>query len=474
MITKEEMELCFAEYEKNKPFFAHNRNLLDIYEGNLEEYILKDLSNSLSPEAYKTMKDRVAPINILNKIVDKTSTVYSQAPNRKVVGESSSEQDMELLSWYEEQMSVNSAMQTGTELYNLSKSHLLQPYVHNGVPSLRAIPNTNFFILALDRVDPMRPTHVVCFKEIDHNKVLFFCYTDMDYTIFNQDLEIQYGMMAAVQNENGINPYGKIPFVYVNQAKFRSMPKPDTDVLTMTKLIPVLMSDLNYAVKFQCFTLLYTINAKDGGIVFAPNAVISIKGENDESKPEVGMIKPQVDINQVLGLIETQLSLWLNSKGIRPGAIGALTKDNFANGISKIIDEMDTVDYKRKLADQYSRVEKELWNLVMHHMHPVWAYNGDIDTAELFSMDAKVQTNFNLQLPAQSRIDLVNEVKTELDAGLISKRTALKRLNPTMSDDEITKMMDEMDEERVLRATPVQQALPPAKEEEQEDQEEVA
>jgi len=212
-------------------------------------------------------------------------------------------------------------------------------------------------------------------------------------------------------------------------------------------------SDLNLAAMFQCFSILWTIDLNDTNLKFAPNAVWALKSDpTSDKKPEIGSIKPQVDYDQVLGLIQSQLTIWLSTKGIRAGSVGTLTTDNFASGISKLIDEMDTYEARQKQTGIYLKAEAELWDLTLNYMHPYWADSGQIDNPARWTPTATVATKFAVQLPAQSRGVAVRDLRDEYAAGFISRRGALAKLNPEMSDAELDALMVEIDAERTIKA----------------------
>ncbi len=438
-----DMRLLIGAFKRYTPLFQHVAVLLDIHEGNLLKYIEEDLVQQLSPQSYAQCKWRLAPINLMNKIVEKTSKIYQPAPARRLIG--GTDQDVARFEQYCEWFDVNTLMRDAAEMLTLNKSMLVQPYANKGKAKARVVQNDHFFAVSTDEVDPLEPTHITTFrpgKKGDGGSE-FTAYTDADILIFNEKEEVDTAAMAALNNPMGVNPFGRVPFVYKSQSKKKLMPQPDSDVLRMTKLIPILFSDLNYAAMFQAFSIMYGINVDEENLKISPNAFWRFKQDKTtDAKPEVGILRPTVDIDQVLSLIETQLSLWLNSRGIRPGSVGKLTKDNFASGISKMIDEMDTVELRQTLVDEMTCVEEEFWDLVMFSMHPVWLRNGELGAiAGEFSPGCEVEVVFNTQLPVISRGQLVADLSAERAAGFVDQETCIRKLNPLMADDEIAALI---------------------------------
>lgn len=441
-----------VELVKSKSnYLSHNEVLFNIYEGDLLTYICADLKKQLSERAYTQMVCRVAPINILIKIIDKLSKIYQQSPVRSV--EDGTDQDAELLSWYEKEMEINAKMNIANEFFNLFKNCLIQPYIHNGCPRLRAIPSDRFVVISTDPVDPLNPTGIVLVHSVEKDAfgspvVIYHAYTDSEFLIFNSKEEILYSKMEALGNAEGVNPIGRLPFIYVNKSSNLLMPVQDSDTLKMTKLIPILISDLNYAVMYQSFSITYGINIDAADMEKNPDAFWFLKQDDPELKPEIGIIKPQVDITEVLGLVQSELALWLNSKGIKPGSIGQLQGDNFSSGVSKMIDEMDTTESKKEQVTYFQAAEKRLWDLLLNYLHPYWVKQGLIENKVIFTPTASVQTDFLEQKTIGTRKDLVDEVKEEFEAGFLTKKDAIKRLNPEMTEEQIEEYIAEIAEEK--------------------------
>lgn len=438
--------------DNHKQLLAHNRKLFNIYEGDLLPLVKDSLSEHLSPQVFSQMVSRISPINVLIKIVDKLSKIYQQDPSRTV--SQGNDTDMELLRFYERSFHINNMMNVSNESFNLYKNNLIQVYAHKGVPQLRSIPSDRFMVYSEDDVDPLNPTHVVLIygsekDKYGKDKVIYHAYTDEEFLIFDSDGDIRRDKMALYGNEDGINQIGKMPFVYINRSKSLLIPMADSDTLKMTVLIPVLLSDLNLAAMYQSFSILYGINVDDENLVMAPNAFWTFKSDGmTDSAPQVGSIKPETDIDSVLKLIEAQLAFWLQSKGIRPGAVGQVSAENMVSGISKMIDESDTTEDRKKQVGYYKVAENQLWDLVTNYMHPYFISSGLIDPMPLFSPMAKIQTNFAQQTPLTNRKTAIEEITMEMDAGLLSRKEAIRRLDPHMTGDEIEERLAEVAEER--------------------------
>lgn len=453
MSLADQIDVLWDHVKSQNKITEHNQKLFNIFEGDLLGYALAELSKQLNPQSYDLAKHRIPAINILTRVTDKLSQIYQQEPTRNV--STNRDSDKELLSMYEQSMSFNSEMNGSNEFFNLFKNNLIQPYIHNMQPKLRTISSDMFTVYSDSDVDPTIPTHVITFHAGKNRKddptTLYYVYTDTEFMIFDDEKDLRSDLMSKFgkELEDGINIAKTIPFVYANKSRNLLIPKIDTDVLSMVLLLPVMLADLNFAVMMQAFSIIYGIDIDDEGIKMSPNAFWNFRSDEGTDKPpQLGILKPQVDIEPTLNLIQAEISMWLQTKSIKPGAVGKLTPENYASGISKIIDEMDTSEARQKQVSVYKDVESELWFKITNFMHPLWRSRNLIDTRLDFSSDAKIQTNFAPQLPLLNRGDLVDDLKKEVDAGFTTRFRAIKKLNPRMTDDEIEQLMSEIDEER--------------------------
>lgn len=424
-------------------FLNHNRDLYYIDEGDLLPYVKKHLKSEMGEQSYKGVESRIAPINLLAKIVDKKSKIYQQSPVRTVSGKGrATVKEKEIVTSLENQMRFNDIMNYSNENFNRSKSVWIEPFPDKGKAHLRAIPNHLFLVWSSNDAQPNEPTHVAIYMgnvKIDgEDRTIYRAYSDTEFVIFDSKGELRWEMMADRGNPDGINPVGALPGVYANRSKSQLIPTADTALLTMTILIPVLISDLNFAHKFSCFSIMWGIGVDKDKLRYAPNAFWELDADPKSAhKPEIGLITPNADIDKGLNLIQGQIALWLTSLSIKPGSIGQLTESNFASGISKMIDEMDTVEDRKAQVAIFASVEAKLWELILHRMYPYWVQESMVENIGQFPIDKHVETTFAEQIPLVSRGDLVNTLKSEKEAGFISRRSAMKKLNPEWTDEQI-------------------------------------
>jgi len=455
-----------AHIERHSEYLAFNSILFDVYEGELKKYVEADLRQQLSGQSFEQARHRIAPVNLTKKIVDKLSKIYQQSPARNV--QDGTDKDQELLTWYEDRLKFDRKMNGANEFYNLFGATLIQPYAHQGIPKLRAVPNDRFLPFSIDDVDDTIPTHLIFMhgtksyrtkkangeyttREQYEDLPVYHVWSDTEFIVINSRGDIDSEEMARLGNPEGINLLGALPAIYINRSETLLIPKADIDGFTMTKLVPILLSDLNFAVMFQTFSIIYGINLDEENLKLAPNVFWRFKSDNKtEGKAEVGTIKPEVDINDVLGLIQSEFVLYLNTRGIKAGAVGNLTTENLASGVAKLLDEMDTSESRQEQSTVFQDSEQELWDLVLNRYNPYWIKAGLISSTQQFTSSASVLTNFAEQVPLTRRGDVVKDQESEVKAGFTTRRRAIKRLNPKMTEAEIDELMEEIDEEQAI------------------------
>jgi hypothetical protein len=300
------------------------------------------------------------------------------------------------------------------------------------------------------KVDPTSSDVVILFMGKKDDEQIYHVYSDDEFVIINGKGDIKADLMADADMD-GSNPYGSKPFMYANKSQNLVMPKLQVDDLEMALLVPLLLTDLNYAAKFQAFSMFVATDIDAQDIEISPNVVLHLKSDPTGDKPSFTTIKPDVDISEVLSLSASEISLWLSSKGIRPGALAQVGPDQFSSGISKMIDESDTYESRMEQIELYKDFEADFWDKLLKVMHPIWVASGLIDNRTIFSPSASVVTSFKDPQPLKSRIEVINEVKELIDNGLESRKGALKTLFPDWDDDQIEAKLQEIDDEAKVK-----------------------
>lgn len=446
-----------AFIQNEKPRLEYNAQIQEILDGSLSDLLDKKMKEDLGIKSYMSAYSRKAPINVLQKIIDKLTKIYSQPVVRTV--QNGSDEDAELLAWYENILKVNKKFGKNNYKFNAFLYSIVQIGLKDGkpgeltkVPFIRTIPNHQFLAMNANRFDNSSADVIIVAmdkrKRADGTtQEVYYVYTDMQFIIMDESGDIIIDLMAEFELD-GLNTYEVKPFAYANASDDQPMPAVQTDNKDMALLIPMLLTDLNYAVKFQAFSVFVAINLDDKQIEFSPNSIISFQTQaGDERQASFTSIKPTIDISQTLSLASSEMALWLSTKGIRPGQMAQIGADQLASGISKMIDESDTFESIKKQIQVYEDFEAEFWEILLKDIHPKWVAAGVVENRTIFSPEARVVTKFTEPAPMQTRREKIAELKEELDAGFTSREKAIRVLNASLTEEEIEELIEEIDEE---------------------------
>jgi hypothetical protein len=137
--------------------------------------------------------------------------------------------------------------------------------------------------------------------------------------------------------------------------------------------------------------------------------------------------------------------LWLETKGIRVGSMGNVNNTSSASGISKIIDEMDAYEIRKKSMEWFKKDEEELWNEKLPAIHNHWILSGMIDASKVPPMvvgEVEIEIEFEAPKPMLSRSEEIANIKAELEIGTITTEAAILSLHPDYSEDIISEMIE--------------------------------
>lgn len=438
-------------------FYKYNEEVLDIYEGNLKPYVDELMRDTLDERYYNLVKHRILPINFIQKIVDRLAKSYAEAPLRTC-------EDQEFIDDMEAMIDVDSKLMTAEEYSYLNKGYALKPKLTNrGKIKMDVIPFDKFMVIGDDPSDKLYPTVFIEFLgKVEREKTVkskrevvevdcYIAYSDTEIIGFEEDGTI---IEEIAQDLNYINPIGVIPFVYGNRSRSNIMPKQDSDFLRLAKVLPLMLSDINGALMFQCFTLIYGIDLEFQDAKMSPNAIWDLRSDPKSDKtPSIGTLQPSVDSEKALNWFKNILAMWLDSKGIDAGSITKLDSQSIASGLSKAMDELDTTEARKKSINFLEKEEKELF-VLLAKLNNYWITLPESRDLPLRMVDvALIEATFQAEFKEPTvKLDYTTEISNSINMlqnGLSYREKEIKRLHPYISDDEINQIFFEYGESRV-------------------------
>lgn len=379
--------------------------MFDVYNGNLTPYLKQRIRDDFkSDQSYSEAISRLSVINILPKIVNKVSKVYNQT--YVSVKNERYQDEVDTFLWDtkfdEVRIQANKAL-------NLSGCCALEPVYNDDYKFVRVLQAHQFLVYSMDDIDPNRITHFI--------KILKKGFNSCSYAIYTKDEYVEIDSSGKILHEE-VNEYGVIPFVYIRRCS-ELMPSTPTDDWEMITLLPLLLTDANYALKYQAFSIIYTMNLDSKNLDLAPNTIWNLSSNGaDGDKPEIGHIKPSLSIDEVLKNLSTQYTLWLETKNLKSQNItqGFGATVDSASGVSKLIDEADInddLDTQRKIL---LRGEEALFELLAIKT----GVSGFDETTITMIAESRVP---------ELQSDKISRIIMKRDAGLITKVDAVREAN---------------------------------------------
>jgi len=455
---KERIDELLEDIKDLDIFYEHNEEILDIYEGNLLEYVEKLMQETLDERYYKLIKHRILPINFIQKIVDKLAKSYADSPLRKC-------DDQEFLKEYERYIDVDNKMGLAEEYSHLNRGYALKPKLTNrGEIKMDVLPYDKFYVKADDPSDTMYPSVFVEFmgtverQEIEDTtkkdkiveKKWYIAYTDTEIIGFTEDGDWLPEIAEKLQYRN---PLGCIPFVYGNRSVSNIVPKQDTDFRKLAQILPLMLSDINGAIMFQCFTLIYGIDVEFNDATMSPNAIWDLSSRDKSDKTaQIGTIKPEVDSDKALTWFKNVLALWLDTKGIDAGSITQLDSQDIASGLSKAMDELDTTEARKKSISYLAKEEKQLF-ILLAKLNNYWLTLPESRDLGLRKVDVEaIKDSISIEFKEpMAKLDYTTEINNAvsmLQNGLSYREKEIKRLHPYATEEEINQIFFEYGEPR--------------------------
>lgn len=432
-----------------------------VFNGQLRDVVKKAIAKEfVLAETIKSLSDRIIPINITQKIINKLAMVYMQPPMREPGDQDVGDQEM--LDQHADSLKMNRRGKLANRYFKLHKHTAWEPFLDKeGVPRLRTMPSHTYTPISIDKRQPEKPDIFVKHLRIDKDakESRFAFWSDERFIILNGNGDVVDGEMRALENPQGKNPFGVVPFTYISEEEDgRTIPIPDDDLITVQVAICILLSDLSFASKYQLWSIFVCKGGKVTRESFNPNSIISLPPGADFTA-----VKPDIDSDKSLTMIENILGMLLTTKNLSVGDISGVVKAEGASGIAKMLDRAETTEDRRDQQAIFIDAEKEFWRKYSKNILPWWVNSNQINPefAGAFSPDFELSINFKDPKPYIGDKEKVEIEKMKLESGLTTMDRALKNVHPDMDDAQIQKLKSDIEAEKKKRMQEMQSVFEP-------------
>lgn len=469
--------------EKSRRAEMHRRHRIYLDGG--KQYLIEQLIREFSPDAVKEM--RLSPVNFLKKIVNKKSTIYKEAPFRKT--ESAS--DQALLDYYVEALDVNGVMQKGNRYYNLFANcaiytrpcenkievKVVPPYLYSLIANALDLTKIEGYIFSdfyeegqiNPETDLPSATGAEGFSRSRGLKVLndqiasgeaqanpenrsYILWTDEQHMTLNSK-GIPIKLDPASGEEQFLNPVGQMTIVNLAQERDNTpWALQGADMVDVCIAIQLGLSDLLSIAKHQGFSLLSIVSEEEPqNLKIGLNRAIWLKATEGQPTPSIAYVQASSPLDQYKAIILDLVALLLSTNDMSVNAIGGANQTKtVTSGFQALIEMSDTLDVIEQQKPIMKKAEKELWDHIKAWHN--YLYENDLLDEEVrklgvFSDDFEIQINYRDMKPIESEQERVNTVKELMSLHLLTRKDAVKKLNPDLSDEQIEEKLQELDQE---------------------------
>lgn len=425
-------------------------NMQLMYDGGGRPLIEAKLNSEFKDQdAVKELSGRLVTLNFMKKVIDKSAGVYTEAPSRVVVDENESDED--LLEIYEDGTRVNMVQKEVNRHLKMYHRALKKFYAdEKGRPRMLVKPAHTYEVFNHQNTDPVSPDIVaeLITYNVDPTKMVIHWWSDESFWITDGKGEVKIDEMMALGNV-GTNDIGALPFEYRVTSSTDIDPVVEDDLYHLCIAMPIVLTDLFFALKYQCWSIIYTVNADPKNVNVNPASIMHLKGDPG-TQVEVGQIKPQVDSDKVINLIEATINLMLSSKGLSAGTLstGASAKDT-VSGVSKMLDNAEVVADKKDQQELLLVDENEMWDLLAFKMIPYWRASRLLAQKynKAFSPEFQVAVVFKEPKTLLSEKERTEIGLMQMKGGVKTRKSLVQELNPDWTESMVEEYIKELDEE---------------------------
>jgi len=293
--------------------------------------------------------------NIFKTIVKKISRVYSFGVNRTFTNE-----DTQML--YED-LQINKIMKEANIFMNAFNDVLLQVswnYKEDKPRLIFRYPHKTK--VELDEYDnPAKVEYYVSSDDKGREKWAYWTETEHYYNIYDKDkVSIEY----PEDNENGVNPYGVLPFVFM-QKGFRDGYFFDEhsgqDLIHITLDNSIYNTFKNYLIKWQSFKQLYVTGSSIGefsGQLLDPSTALTASGDD----VNIGLLDLTADLEQLDNTLKSSANNVAINYNISPSQFRMSSQ--ISSGFALKMENSNLDEFTKEQQSDFIQYEKELFKLL--------------------------------------------------------------------------------------------------------------
>lgn len=469
--------------EVNRRALAKRRH--DVYKDGGKAFLVEKILREFGQDSLAEM--RIAPINLLKKIVDKRASIYKRAPTRTATNP----QDQILVDYYAKEMCLDEVMAKANRYLVLAANTMVYIRPYEGKLKATVVPSYQYSIVP-DQFEKCEPEVVIFSAYVDEGRVspqaapfpgtgvesfseqrqdklpedlvdsneketlqkanqyIFWS----EYEHFTTNDTGQKYTVAELGPEQFYNPIGKMPVVNVARDRDNEIwATQGEDMIDLTMSLQLGWSDVLTVAKHQGFSLLtVTSEEEPKKLTFGINKAIWLKSRQDGPQPSIGYVQASSPLAEYKDLLGELLALLLTTNNMDPGSIGGKgNTKTFTSGFHALISMADALEAIESDKPLMKQAEEESWEVISAWHN--WMYDMSLLEPEAmnlgrFSEEFEINIQYADIKPIESEDERIARVKTLMDMGLLTRTQAIKKLHPDMTDEMVIAYLAEIDAEK--------------------------
>ena len=371
------------------------RNFSALYDQDAEEVekILKRfyLDRPFSRETLERMP--FVYDDIIEKVISrKTAGLISKQPSIELVKETNGEKELFDLAPMLSETNFFEVIQDTLQRAEFFNTIILQPVYRNGQIQIDVITPDECSVTPAE--DYLRIKAIAVFR-VDSDGLIYAArWTEDEHTIITNDGE----ELTPEDNPNGINPYGRLPFVVFRRRPGRNFwGEPNWSLYHEQLNYLMSKNDTLFGEYFQKFPIVYGVNfpLADGQHLSPAEFISATNSVNNQTEPRLAVLQFQTDWANIRENQRARLEQFYINQGLPASSFS--TDRQSLSGDAKEMDEKELEESRDRKRASIVKMVKELLDVC----RVVWNYHKEREQIPETGYTFNVQLNdANDRLPA--------------------------------------------------------------------------
>lgn len=443
----------------------------EVYNERQAAYIVEKLLEEFSAKTVANSR-KVTSINLTKRIVNEKSSIYKKPPERFFTN---IDNDMhEEIERVYADFRVNEKFKRANRILNLHRQGTtkivpkngqlipvpLAPHQYDVIPDPEDPTKAQAYVLSgLDRRDflkdygiPSRSQNIGNSSNEKIADVDDYLGQTMRFVWWHSEFHFVTDKTGGLISDPIENPIKTLPFIdFSMEREFEYWVRAGSDVVNFALDFGKLLSDHFNIMRLQGYSQALILSPKvPDSFVVGPNHILHLKQDPDATKdPDFRFVTPTPDLSASIDSLEMFIRLFLSSQGLSTKTIAARESgESFSSGLERLLAMLEKFEASQDDMDQFRWVEGEYYELFKK-----WQYasaNNDLiyDKFKVrgIPMDSELDVKFHEPEMIQTQSEVEDSSIKLLEAGLITRKKAIARVNG-VSEEMAEELMNEIDEE---------------------------